>query len=62
MNRIIRSQFVADDLNNGERFYLAISKTINEMQIGGMEVEIQFQATVAGYSALILGRKKNESW
>jgi len=43
-------------------FYNNVRDAINRMQQHGLTVEVQYQQSDTVFSALILGRKNNESW
>jgi hypothetical protein len=55
MKEITHVQFVSQD--NGEIFYKHVRSAIDNFQKEGCEVEVQYQATVSFFSAVVIGRK-----
>ncbi|MDF2563706.1 MAG: hypothetical protein K0Q53_101 [Massilibacillus sp.] len=57
---IKKTMFAASPLGKEKDFCEAIAKDIDEIKNAGLEVEIHYQASTAGYSAIILGKEKIE--
>lgn len=60
MKSILRSHFITSPSNQPESFDYKVNAAIEDMQTTGLEVEVQFQASAAGFAALVLGRKAVE--
>jgi len=44
-------------INESTKFYKLVADNINMMQVKGLVVEVQYQQSDSGLSALMLGRK-----
>ena len=54
MKQIKRTGLVTD--KKGKLFYKKISEIIDEFQLEGLEVEIQYQFSERTFTALVIGR------
>jgi hypothetical protein len=54
MKTIKKTALIANE--DGEKFCFAVSKLIDEYQLLGLEVEVQYQMSALVYSALIIAR------
>ena len=57
MTKIVKTMLTAAPLKESDIFHKNVAVDIDELQSMGLDVEIQYTANAAGFSALLIGRE-----